>query len=74
MGHIVTTLKRSVSLLVPAISASATGGGQASAQTAFRNPKVKEPAVIKQPPKGLETMNGTGCLYQAGFVQPLQSL
>ncbi|ANL89112.1 hypothetical protein RLPCCGM1_p0058 [Rhizobium leguminosarum bv. phaseoli CCGM1] len=74
MGHIVTALKRSVSLLVPAIPASAAGGGQASAEKTFKSPKLKGPAVIKQSPKCLEAMNGTGCLYLAGFVQPPQSL
>jgi hypothetical protein len=49
MGHVVTALKRSVSLLVLAIAASAAGGGLALAKAAFENPKLKTPVVIEQP-------------------------
>lgn len=61
------------------VTRSSYSGVRGRRRSSLRGKDVQESeaertAVIKQSPKCLEAMNGTGCVCLAGFGQPPQSL
>jgi len=68
MGHIVTALKRSVSLLVLASQRPRQAAGSLSAKAPFENSKLGGPVVIEQPLKSLGTIKDTVCFARHGRI------